>query len=122
MGGTGQDTAMRFEIVEQPGAPRRIVLQGRLDAAGAERIEHAFAAALSGDAGPVLLDMAGVPFVGSLGIRLLVAGARQVSRRGGRVVLYAVQSQVMEVFETVALDQLVPIAPDEPAARGLAGA
>lgn len=114
---------MQFEVVDQqPGMPCRIALRGRLDAAGAERIEQDFAAALARRGGPVLLDLGGVAFVGSLGIRLLVSGARQMSRRGLRVVIYGVQAQVMEVFETVALDQLIPIAADEAAARGLARA
>ena len=42
-----------------------------------------------------------------------------MARRGIKLVLFGVQPMVMEVFETMALSQLIPIVQDEPAAVAL---
>lgn len=94
----------------------RLGLKGRLDASGAEAVEDAFAAQVARAPGHVLVDLAGVPFAGSLGIRMLVAAGRVATRRGRRLVLVAPQPQVAEVFSVVALDDLIPVVADEAAA------
>lgn len=94
----------------------RLGLKGRLDAAGAEAVEAALAAQVGAAARHVLLDLAGVSFAGSLGIRMLISAARVATRRGHRLVLVAPQPQVAEVFGIVALDDLIPVVPDEAAA------
>lgn len=97
----------------------RLVLAGRLDSAGAEAIEPALAAALAEGTGAVLLDLAGVGFVGSMGIRLLIASQRRLRRAARGLALVAVQPQVAEVFETVALGDMIPIAGSEAEALAL---
>lgn len=107
---------MEMVAVEQPGSPLRLVLTGRLDAAGTEKVEVVFTARIRAAPGHVLVDMTGVSFVGSLGIRLLIAAARLAERAGRSVALFGAQPPVAEVFRTVALDDLLPILPDEAAA------
>lgn len=105
----GQE-AVRFEV------------KGRLDSAGVDKIEGPLVASMRDAAGNVALGLAEVPFVGSLGIRMLISAARTLQRQGRTVVLVGVQPQVMEVFETVALSDLIPIAANsEEAAQILAG-
>jgi anti-sigma B factor antagonist len=107
-------------VVTQDGAPvLRIALSGRLDAAGAEKIETEFANRVSKAGRGVIVDMSGVSFVGSLGIRLLISNSRSAQRAGHRVVLMGVQPAVAEVFATVALDELIPSVADEAAALAL---
>lgn len=113
---------MELVVADQDPAALRISLVGRLDAAGTETVETAFSAHVAGAARHVLVDLAQVSFVGSLGIRMLIATARLVSRRGWKMVLFAVQPPVAEVFETVALDDLIPVLADEAAARAHLGA
>lgn len=91
-------------------------LTGRLDSAGVEQIESDLAAHVDAGNGPVLFDLAAVTFVGSLGIRLLVAASRRLGKQGRALALFGVQPQVAEVFETVALSDLIPIAADAVAA------
>lgn len=94
----------------------RVSLLGRLDSAGVEQIEAPLTAALKEGAGHVLLDFGKVGFVGSLGIRLLIALGRNLQKQRRQVALFGVQPQVAEVFETVALGDLIPIAGTEEAA------
>ncbi|HEY4253989.1 MAG TPA: STAS domain-containing protein [Roseomonas sp.] len=110
---------MQFRIVEAGPALRRVELSGRLDVAGAEALEAPLTRDLAALRCAVLLDITAVSFVGSLGIRVLVGAARQMKRQGHRLALYGANAVVQEVFHTVALDQLIPIAADEAAARAL---
>lgn len=113
---------MRLEIVRIDADTTRLELEGRLDAGGCERIETQFTAAASAAGTHVLIDMAKVEYIGSLGIRLLIGSARVVQRRGRRMVIFAAGPQPLDVFETVALADLVPIVADQDAALALIAA
>lgn len=107
-------------LVTEDGVPAlRLALKGRLDAVGAERVESDFTTRATRAGRDVIVDMSGVSFVGSLGIRLLISVARGTTRAGRRLVLAGVQPAVAEVFSNVALDELIPMAADEPAALAL---
>jgi anti-anti-sigma factor len=93
-----EDSAARYE------------LSGRLDSAAVEQIEAKLTASARGRSGDVVFDLHLVPFIGSLGIRMLISAARILQRQGRKLVLAGVQPQVMDVFETVALSDLIPIA------------
>jgi len=107
---------MNYEIVPIASGACRVVLNGRADAAAVDGVEAGLIAGLRATGGHVVLDLAGVPFMGSLGIRLLIGIARLVGRRGDRMAMTGVQPQVLEVFETMALFDLIPHAPDQDAA------
>jgi anti-anti-sigma factor len=113
---------MDMVVVDDAGAPRHLVLTGRLDAAGTEKVEVVFGAQVRAAKGHVLVDMTGVTFVGSLGIRMLIAAARTADRAGRKVAIFGVQPAVAEVFSTIALDDLIPVLPDAAAARAQIGA
>src|SRR5437660_180450 len=100
----------------------RFALEGRLDSAGTDAIEAKLTASVRRGTNNVILDLANVPFVGSLGIRMLISIGRTLQRQGRTVVLIGVQPLVQDVFETVALGEMIPIAsgPAE-AAQLLAG-
>lgn len=107
---------MELTVIDSGADVLRLGLAGRLDASGAEAVESAFTAQVNGAARDVLVDLTGMSFAGSLGIRMLVSAARVAARRGHRMVLVAPQPQVAEVFNLVALDDLIPVVADEAAA------
>lgn len=109
---------MPLKIAAEAGTTR-LTLDGRLDAAGCEKLETQFTAAISAAQGSILVDLTGVDYIGSLGIRLLISTARTVKRRGFRMVIVGAQPQPSDVFETVALADLIPIAATESDAKGL---
>jgi anti-sigma B factor antagonist len=113
---------MEIAVTEDGVRTLRAALTGRFDAKGAEAVEGDFSGRIGKAGRNVLIDMSGVSFVGSLGIRLLISAARALSRAGHRLVLFGVQPAVAEVFATIALDELIPIAPDEAAALATLGA
>ncbi len=112
---------MQFDVTEPTGEIIRVALDGRMDAVGAEKIETSFTTLASASGKHVILDLSGVPFIGSLGVRLLIGSARVVHRCGRKMVLFGAQTQAQEVFETVALSDLIPIASTEAEALALIG-
>ena len=97
-------------------------LSGRLDSAAVEQIEARLTARARVRSGNVVFELQQVPFVGSLAIRMLIAAAQVLQRQGRKLVLVGAQPQVLEVFRTVALADLIPIAADaDEATQLLAG-
>jgi anti-anti-sigma factor len=110
---------MRFETTTLHPGLRRLTLDGRLDAAGVQAIDLAFTATASAGGTAVLVDLSGVDFVASLGIRLLLSNAQVLRRRGLAMVICGTRPAVKEVFDTVALDRIIPCVEDEAAALAL---
>jgi anti-sigma B factor antagonist len=110
---------MKYEILPLGAGACRVILAGRADAAAVDAVETGLSAQLRETGGHVLVDLSSVPFMGSLGIRMLISLARLVARRGNRIAMVGVQPQVLEVFETMALLDLIPHAPDQDAALAL---
>jgi anti-anti-sigma factor len=104
---------MEFALTEIAPAVHRVTLRGRADAASVDRIESDFGAAILNLNGSVIVDLRGMTFIGSLGIRMLCREARVLARRSAKMVLFGVQPMVMEVFDAMSLHELIPIAADE---------
>ena len=95
---------------------KRVTLAGKLDIAGAQKLELPLAT-LAGTRGNLVIDMAGVNFIASIGIRQLVMAAKAVARGAGRLVLLAPSAAVTEALETSGLVDLLPIVRSEDEAR-----
>ena len=106
---------MHMQITSISQEAAKVVLVGRLDAAGSAKIDLPFSAT-AGANRHVLVDMSAVTFVASIGIRMLVLSAKTVQRRGGKLLLLAPQAQVEQVLETLGVTDLLPIIRDEAAA------
>ncbi len=100
---------MLFEVVEVGPAANKVVLKGRLDSASVGAVETPFTAAVAASGKSAAIDLRGLDFLSSLGIRLLLSSARVVTRRGGKVVLFGAQPMVAEVLHAMALDQVLPM-------------
>ena len=71
--------AMDITVSEFGKAGKKVTLVGKLDIAGAERIELPLATA-AGSRQSIVVDMMGVDFIASIGIRHLVLAAKAVAR------------------------------------------
>jgi len=74
----------------------KVVLVGKLDISGAEKIDVPLAT-VAGSRGNIVVDMAGVDFIASIGIRHLVMAAKTVARKSGMLVLLDPNPTVTEV-------------------------
>ena len=64
---------------------------------------------IAGSKKAVLLDLQNVSFLGSMGLRSLVAPARAIKGRGGKMVIFGPNELVEKVLKTSGVDTLIPI-------------
>jgi anti-anti-sigma factor len=107
---------MQVTISEFGDAGKKVVLVGKLDIAGAQKIELPLAT-VAGSKCDIVVDMTGVDFVASIGIRHLVIAAKTVGRSDRKLVLLGPNPLVTEVFRTAGLQDLLPIVQSEDEAR-----
>lgn len=105
--------AVELRVNELDGPTTCVRLDGRLDAAGADQIGVQFTAAVATGGRPALVDLSGVSFIASLGIRLLIATARSMAARQQAMVLFGASPLVRGVLDDVALDQIIPVVDTE---------
>jgi anti-anti-sigma factor len=100
---------MEMTLTELPGPVSCVRLDGRLDAAGADRIDTRLTAAVVATGRPAVVDLSGVTFLASMGIRLLIATARGLRAKGAKLVLFGAPDLVQNVLDQAALDQIIPV-------------
>src|SRR5262245_65429745 len=91
----------------------KVMLSGRLDTMGVDRIESSFVATLVPPGKSAIVDLSGVEFVASMGIRMLISVARAMRQRQAKLAIYNVTSLVQEVFDSAKLSDIIPIAGNE---------
>jgi anti-anti-sigma factor len=89
-----------------------VATTGRIDFAGAEAFRHALFPHLercvSGGT-PLLLDLAGVDYISSAGLRELLIAAKRVAAGGGRMMVCSLQPMVKEVVRISRFDLVLHI-------------
>lgn len=99
---------MRMTVDEVASGVMRASLAGRLDIGGSQEIDLQFNA-LASSARGLIVDLSGVGFVASMGLRLLIVAGRTMARKGGRMVLLAPPIAVEAVLISSGTDNVVPI-------------
>jgi len=97
-----------MQIAEsREGATTIAALEGRLDTATAPETEERLLALMEG--GALIADMAGVRYVSSAGLRVLLKAAKQARTRGQGFSVCGLQPAVREVFEISGFDKIIPL-------------
>jgi anti-anti-sigma factor len=109
---------MQITISEFSGVGKKVTLVGKLDIAGAETIDLPLAT-IAGTRTSIVIDMMGVDFIASIGIRHLVMAAKAVARGSGKLVLLDPTPMVTDVLVTSGLDDFLPIVRSEDEARAM---
>ena len=99
---------MALVTEELPGGITKVILDGRLDIDGAAAVDLPMNV-ITGSKKAVLVDMQKVSFLGSMGLRALVAPARAIKSRGGKIVLFGPNESVEKVLKTSGIDTLIPV-------------
>ena len=94
----------------------RVVLAGKLDIIGAEKIATPLAA-VADARNNVVVDMVAVDFITSIGIRELVRAAKAVARASRILVLLDPNPVISQILVTAGLTHLLPIVRSEDEAR-----
>jgi anti-anti-sigma factor len=107
---------MEINVSDFGDGAKKITLVGKLDIVGAAKIELPLAAA-AGSRANLIIDMVGVDFVASIGLRHLVMAAKTVARGSGKLVLLDPTPMVTEILVVAGLGPLLPIVRSEAEAR-----
>jgi anti-anti-sigma factor len=86
----------------------KLNLRGRLDAPGAQVIDNTFAA-MAGAQERLIVDLSRVSFIASAGLRTLIAGARSLIARHGKMVCLDPDPLVEQVLVRSGVDRLIPV-------------
>jgi anti-anti-sigma factor len=111
---------MNLNVTELENGITQIALSGRLDVEGALKIDGEFNQ-IAEEKKNVLVDLSGVSFIASLGIRTLITGAKATANNGGKMVLLNPQPNVERVLRTSRVDTVIPIIDDESAIKPVFG-
>ena len=99
---------MKLVEEELPGGVTKVTLEGRLDVEGAAAVDLKMSL-IANTRTTVVMDLQGVSFLASIGLRSLVIPARTIKNRGGRVVLFGPNEMVEKVLKTSGIDTVIPV-------------
>lgn len=106
---------LQIEISTVPdGAPVLVVLAGEMDIVSSKLFTEALSELERAAPDRIVVDLAGVTFIDSSGINVLVQAARRIEAHGGSAVLAAPSRHVRHVFEIARVGDVVEVT-DEPA-------
>jgi anti-sigma B factor antagonist len=100
-----RDFDVRSETTPRGGVLR---VAGDLDLASAPRVEEAISEL---DADPVVIDLSECTFLDSAGMRVLLAGARELADAGRRLRVATSDPRILRVLEIAAVDTLIEVHP-----------
>ncbi len=100
---------MNFESTELSSNLRLVRLQGRMDTMGTSEIEPKLAACCGDDNYHVLVDLGGVDFLTSFGIRLLMQNAKVLTDHGGHMYLISPVSNVKDTLDVSGVSSVIPV-------------
>lgn len=100
---------MEMNVSELKNNITLIALHGTLDIMGVNQIETKFAGYCSGENARVIVDMSGVDYLASIGIRLLVTNAKSLRTRNGKMALLSPTPDVMSVLDITDIPAIIPV-------------
>jgi anti-sigma B factor antagonist len=106
---------MRLLQTSLPNDILMVKLSGPLDIAGAGDIDMPFSV-ISGKHNKLVVDLADVSFLASIGIRVLVKAARAIGNRKGRLVVFSPTDEARKVLRSTGIDTIIPVVADQTAA------
>ena len=94
--------------IASDGAVATIVLSGRLDTASSPKLQEQLLPLFAAHK-CVKLDIGGVAYVSSAGLRVLLMGAKAAKSSGVMQIVTGVSAEIMEVFEMTGFSDILTI-------------
>ena len=99
--------------VSAPGVPGAtytvVVLAGEVDATNSDELYGVLESVVAQQPRLLIVDMSGLSFMDSTGLRMLLRSTRALDQQGGVLALAAPQVSVARVLELTRADQLIPV-------------
>jgi anti-sigma B factor antagonist len=100
--------------VSESGGVRLLRLTGELDLAGVDRFERLLTANQIPEAGTFVIDMRGLTFIDSSGLRALIIADQRVRAEGGRFIVVRGPDRVNEVLEMTGVAGRIELVEEPP--------
>ena len=113
---------MELKVISTDDGYTHLALSGKMDVMGVGEIENKFIGYTAARKKNGLVDMSGVTFMGSMGLRLFLSAARSLSREKKSLILLNPQPLVNEVLEASGIQDAVVIEHDAESALSKAKA
>ena len=84
-------------------------VEGRIDGVNARDFEEALKAAISGDDSTVVMDLKGLSYISSAGLRVILLIAKTLRKRNAELMLCSLSDPIREVFEISGFDKIIPV-------------
>jgi len=101
--------SVSFEESKLENDIHKFTLSGTLDAAGAMTIEDEFRSRVTALGGQVIVDLLGVDYISSYGLRMLLVVARALDNLGGVLRLAGANQRVMQMIRVAGYDMMFPV-------------
>jgi anti-sigma B factor antagonist len=86
-----------------------VEVEGRLDSVTSNELEKEILSLLQSGESNLLIDFAGLDYISSAGLRVLLMAAKKARTAGGQVVLANLVNNVKEVFDIAGFNNIFPI-------------
>jgi anti-anti-sigma factor len=93
-----------------------VSLTGRLDTASSPAFDSQTASLFEEKHQRVLLDLSGLTYISSMGLRSLLKIVKHTAQSNGRTGIFSVPAQILEVIEISGFQSLLDIYPDRESA------
>ena len=104
IGSGGPELAQQLLVeCHQDGQTVVLVLRGEIDLASVIQVEHALADAVSGERARIVIDLAGVEFIDSIGLATLFRAQRHADTNGHSLILRQIPPQAKRLFALTGL-------------------
>lgn len=102
-----------LEVETRPGDGLvQVMLRGELDLSTVERVETELGAVEAGEEKLLVLDLSGLTFLDSTGLRLMVTADQRAQKDGRRLVIIKGPDTVQRVFSITKLDETFEMVDD----------
>jgi anti-anti-sigma factor len=89
-----------------------LIIRGRLDASNAALFDEQVAPFLAQNSKPVLMDLSGILYISSAGLRSFILIIKHTALQGGRAGIFSVPAYVLELIEISGIAPLIDIYSD----------
>jgi anti-sigma B factor antagonist len=100
---------MRIHEEQLEGNVYKINLEGRMDIPGTQEIDLKFTGMTAAPRKAFIVDISGVDFLASIGIRTLLITTKAINNRGGKLVILNPDTNVEKILLMAGIDTLIPI-------------
>jgi anti-sigma B factor antagonist len=90
-----------------------IEISGRMDSISSKEIEAKLKDVIEYNRNKIIIDLAAVDYISSVGLRVLLAALKKQKERDGSIKLASLQPFVRDIFKMTGFDRIFSIASDQ---------